>query len=111
MDTYNIEGKIVKEDDRYIVKDNTSLNNLVISTTTLHPDKSTSGHKHEGQEEVYIFMKGSGRMELDDKEFDVKEGDLILIEDGVFHLVHNTGTVDVYMVYGLDCERNHRYGE
>jgi len=36
MDTYNIEGKIVKEDDRYIVKDNTSLNNLVISTTTLH---------------------------------------------------------------------------
>ena len=52
MDTYNIEGKIVKEDDRYIVKDNTSLNNLVISTTTLHPDKSTSGHKHEGQEAV-----------------------------------------------------------
>ena len=72
MDTYNIEGKIVKEDDRYIVKDNTSLNNLVVSTTSLHPNKSTSGHKHEGQEEVYIFMRGSGRMELDDKEFDVK---------------------------------------
>ena len=66
MDTYNIEGKIVKEDDRHIVKENTSLNNLVVSTTSLHPNKSTSGHKHEGQEEVYIFMKGSGRMELDD---------------------------------------------
>jgi len=76
MDTYNIEGKIVKEDDRYIVKDNTSLNNLVVSTTSLHPNKSTSGHKHEGQEEVYIFMKGSGRMELDDKVFDVKRATL-----------------------------------
>ena len=107
MDTYNIEGKIVKEDDRYIVKDNTSLNNLVISTTTLHPDKSTSGHKHEGQEEVYIFMKGSGRMELADKAFDVKVGDLILIEDGVFHRVHNTGTVDLYMVCVFDGGRNH----
>jgi mannose-6-phosphate isomerase-like protein (cupin superfamily) len=107
MDTYNIEGKIVKEDDRYIVKDNTSLNNLVISTTTLHPDKSTSGHKHAGQEEVYIFMKGSGRMELDGKEFNVKEGDLILIEDGVFHRVHNTGTVDLYMVCVFDGGRNH----
>ena len=107
MDTYNIEGKIVKEDDRYIVKDNTSLNNLVISTTTLHPDKSTSGHKHEGQEEGYIFMQGSGRMELDGKEFNVKEGDLILIEDGVFHRVHNTGTVDLYMVCVFDGGRNH----
>jgi len=107
MDTYNIEGKIVKEDDRYIVKDNTSLNNLVISTTTLHPDKSTSGHKHEGQEEVYIFMKGSGKMELDDKEFDVKEGDLILIEDGVFHRVHYTGMVDLYMDSVFDGGRNH----
>ena len=107
MDTYNIEGNIVKEDDRYIVKDNTSLNNLVISTTTLHPDKSTSGHKHEGQEEVYIFMKGSGRMELDDKKFDVKEGDLILIEDGVFHRVHNTGKVDLYMVCVFEGGRNH----
>jgi len=107
MDTYNIEGNIVKEDDRYIVKDNTSLNNLVISTTTLHPDKSTSGHKHEGQEEVYIFRKGGGRMELDGKEFKVKEGDLILIEDGVFHRVHNTGTVDLYMVCVFDGGRNH----
>ena len=37
MDTYNIEGKIVKEDDRYIVKDNTSLNNLVVSSTSTSP--------------------------------------------------------------------------
>jgi mannose-6-phosphate isomerase-like protein (cupin superfamily) len=54
-----------------------------------------------------MFMKGSGRMELDDKEFDVKEGDLILIEDGVFHRVHNTGTVDLYMVCVFDGGRNH----
>ena len=107
MNTYDIEGKIVKEDERYIVKDNTSLNKLVVSSTLLHPGKSTSGHKHEGQEEVYMFMKGSGRIELDEKEFDVSEGDLILIEDGVFHRVHNTGKIDLYFVCIFDGSRNH----
>ena len=107
MNTYDIEGKIVKEDERYIVKDNTSLNKLVVSSTLLHPGKSTGGHKHKGQEEVYMFMKGSGRIELDEKEFDVSEGDLILIEDGVFHRVHNTGKIDLYFVCIFDGGRNH----
>jgi mannose-6-phosphate isomerase-like protein (cupin superfamily) len=107
MNIDNIEGKIVKEDDRYKVIDNTMLNNLVVSSTLLHADKSTTGHKHEGQEEVYMFMKGSGKMELDDKVIEVKEGDLILIEDGVFHRVHNTGSSDLYMVCIFDGGRNH----
>jgi|TARA_B100002003_G_scaffold11720_1_gene10109 mannose-6-phosphate isomerase-like protein (cupin superfamily) len=107
MNIDNIEGKIVKEDDRYKVVDNTILNNLVVSSTLLHADKSTTGHKHEGQEEVYMFMKGSGKMELDDKLIEVKEGDLILIEDGVFHRVHNTGSSDLYMVCIFDGGRNH----
>jgi mannose-6-phosphate isomerase-like protein (cupin superfamily) len=107
MNIDNIEGKIVKEDDRYKVIDNTILNNLVVSSTLLHADKSTTGHKHEGQEEVYMFMKGSGKMELDDKLIEVKEGDLILIEDGVFHRVHNTGSSDLYMVCIFDGGRNH----
>ncbi len=107
MNIDNIEGKIVKEDDRYKVIDNTMLNNLVVSSTLLHADKSTTGHKHEGQEEVYMFMKGSGKMELDDKLIEVKEGDLILIEDGVFHRVHNTGSSDLYMVCIFDGGRNH----
>ena len=63
----NIEGIVVKSDDRYIVKDNTFLKNLVVSSTRLNPRKSTSGHKHAGQEEVYMFIEGVGKMELDDE--------------------------------------------
>ena len=55
----DIGGILVKEDDRYIVKDNTDLNNLVVSSTNLNPGKQTTGHKHAGQEEVYIFVKGN----------------------------------------------------
>ena len=58
----DIGGVVMKEDDRYTVKDNNHLNNLVLSSTFLFANKSTSGHKHEGQEEVYFFIKGHGEM-------------------------------------------------
>ena len=102
----NIGGSITKEDERYTVKDNTSLNNLVVSSTDLKPMKSTSGHNHKGQEEVYFFIKGDGKMELDGKEMAVKEGDTVLIEDGVFHKVH-AGSKGCYFVCVFDGKRAH----
>ena len=81
---YNIEdigGQLVKDNKQYQLFDNTSLKNLVVSKTKLRAGQSTNGHRHAGQEEVYIFTKGQGQMELDYKIFDVKEGDIVLIED------------------------------
>ena len=100
----DIGGTITKEDDRYVVKDNTRLKNLVVSSTDLKPLKSTSGHNHVGQEEVYFFIRGSGKMELDGKEMPVKEGDTVLIEDGVFHRVH-AGNEELYFVCVFDGRR------
>lgn len=100
----NIEGTVVKSDDRYIVKDNTLLKNLVVSSTRLNPNKSTSGHKHAGQEEVYMFLEGTGTMELDDVTHNVEAGDTVLIEDGVFHRVH-AGNEELYFVCVFDGGR------
>ena len=107
MKINNIEGKIVKDNETYLLKDNTSLKNLVVSSTTLHPGKSTRGHSHPGKEEVYMIMSGSGKMQLDDHEFDISGGEMVLIEDGVFHRVYNTGDIDLYMVCIFDGDRNH----
>ena len=107
MKINNIDGQIVKDNETYILKDNTFLKNLVISSTTLHPGKSTRGHSHSGQEEIYMIISGSGTMELDDKKIDIHGGEMVLIEDGVFHRVHNTAEVDLYMVCIFDGERNH----
>ena len=106
INIYDIGGTITKEDDRYIVKDNTMLKNLVISSTDLKPLKSTSGHNHRGQEEVYFFVKGTGKIELDGKEMNVKSGDTVLIEDGVFHKVH-AGPDGCYFVCVFDGKRAH----
>jgi mannose-6-phosphate isomerase-like protein (cupin superfamily) len=104
---YDIGGVVVKKDDRYTVKDNTELKHLIVSSTDLYPGKSTSGHKHEGQEEVYFFIRGNGRMELDDDHFDVYPGDTVLIKDGVFHRVHNTGEENLYFICVFEGKRNH----
>ena len=107
LNILDIGGKVVKDDDKYIVKDNSTLNNLVVSSTDLKPGKSTSGHTYAGQEEVYHFVKGSGMMKVDDEVFPVKEGDVILIEDGKFHQVINNSKDNCYFVCVFDGSRNH----
>lgn len=112
-ENFDISGEVVKEDDRYVVKDNKVLNNLILSSTNLYPGKSTSGHSHIGQEEVYIFISGEGRMELghllDDAPllYEVSAGSIITIPDGAFHRVHNTGNDDLYFICVFDGKRNH----
>tara|TARA_B100001063_G_C16337934_1_gene345321 strand:+ start:170 stop:502 length:333 start_codon:yes stop_codon:yes gene_type:complete len=106
LNIFDIRGVVTKEDDRYKVCDNTDLNNLVLSSTDLRPNKSTSGHKHSGQEEIYFFVKGSGKMEINDNVFDIKEGDMILINDGDFHRVH-AGEQGCYFVCVFDGKRSH----
>ena len=103
----NVGGDIVKDSDTYQLKDNTILKNLVLSSTLLHAGKQTTGHKHEGQEEVYFFVSGSGEMSVDEKRFNIKPGDIVLIEDGEFHRVYNTSQQDLYFVCVFDGNRNH----
>ena len=99
--------QIVKEDERYIVSDNNTLRKLVTSVTVLNPSHSTTGHSHAGQEEVYIYRSGEGEMEINNRKFKVKSGDIIFIEDGDFHRVHNTSNEKLEFVCVFDGVRSH----
>lgn len=109
----DIGGEVVKDTDVYRLKDNTTLKNLVVSSTMLWPNQSTRGHAHPGQEEVYYFVSGHGFMELarhgTTTMHMVKPGDVMLIEDGVFHKVHHdkSTTEPLYFVCVFDGKRNH----
>ena len=103
----DIGGEVAKQDERYVVKDNTTLKNLVVSSTRLQPRKSTSGHKHEGQEEVYYFIEGTGKMELDDDTIKVQPGAVDPSEDAVFHRVHAGMYEELYFVCVFDVRRSH----
>ena len=105
----DIGGKIIKNNERYVVIDNTNLNDLIVSKTILHPKKETTGHVHKGQEEVYQFVHGHGRMTLTPgKTFFISSGDVVLIEDGVFHKVYNDSEVeDLVFVCIFNGKRSH----
>ena len=103
----DIGGEIVKEDERYIVKDNPFGKSLVLSSTFLTAGKNTTGHEHAGQEEVYIFIKGSGQMLIDDALFDISEGDVVCINDGEFHQVFNTTDRGLLFLCVFEGKRTH----
>jgi oxalate decarboxylase/phosphoglucose isomerase-like protein (cupin superfamily) len=109
-DNYNIGGEVVKDNETYILRDNKTLNNLVLSSTLLYKNQSTRGHRHAGQEEVYIFVQGFGKMVVGDETdepFNVGPGTIVLIPDGAFHRVINDGDINMIFNCVFDGKRNH----
>ena len=101
----NIGGEIIKDNETYILQDNKTLKNLVLSSTLLKPNKETRGHSHDGQEEVYFFQYGYGEMTLGEDTFPVAGGETVLIPDGAFHKVKNTWSQPLYFVCVFDGKR------
>lgn len=109
LDRFHRYAERIRSDETYDVFDLADrLNHLTVSETILHPGKSTKGHRHDNQEEVYLFLKGEGSMEIDDLNFPVEEKDLVLIRAGRFHRVYNTmneGDLRVLCVFEKYGER------
>tara|TARA_B100000287_G_scaffold327180_1_gene311596 strand:+ start:852 stop:1181 length:330 start_codon:yes stop_codon:yes gene_type:complete len=101
------DSKVVHSNETYDVIDNTSLDGLIVSKTVLHPGKETGGHNHKGQEEVYIFTQGTGRMVVGENTYNVEKGSIVLIPDGDFHKVWNEGEEDLIFICVFDGNRNH----
>ena len=103
----DVGGEVVKDNETYTLKDNTSLKNLVLSSTELKSHRSTNGHSHPGQEEVYFFVSGTGTMYLNNVGREVGPGDVVLIEDGIHHRVVNDTLESLYFVCVFDGKRSH----
>jgi mannose-6-phosphate isomerase-like protein (cupin superfamily) len=106
LNIFDIGGDIIKDNEVYKLKDNTTLNNLVLSSTDMKPYQSTTGHAHPGKEEVYYFVKGTGTMYLNDVPRDVGPGDVVLIVDGIHHRVESNEE-GLYFVCVFDGNRRH----
>ena len=94
----NLDSTLVHSNDTYDVIDNDSLETLVVSKTVLHPDKTTRGHAHTCQEEIYLYLSGVGTMQVANEQMPIKQGDIVLIPDSAFHKVVNTGTDDLVFI-------------
>ena len=104
---HDIGGEVVKDNETYLLRDNKTLNNLVLSSTKLYRGQATRGHSHAGQEEVYFFVQGTGIMFIGEDKFRVTAGDIMLIPDGAFHRVINDGEQNLVFNCVFDGKRNH----
>lgn len=55
------------------------------------PGTSIGLHPHYGDTEAYYFLEGTGRYQDNDEFFDVKAGDIAVVDDGDMHGITNTG--------------------
>lgn len=88
---YKEQAKLIRDNETYKVYDLTALKDLNLSLTELNPGKETGGHSHKEADEVYIFIDGKGRMEIEEEIISVKGGDVVAIPGGKFHKVFNEG--------------------
>lgn len=65
--------------------------NQSLAEATLDAGDATTRHYHRHSEEIYYLIEGTGHMEIDGDECDVRAGDAILIPAGAWHQITNTG--------------------
>ena len=107
FNNHDVGGEVVKDNETYLIKDNKTLKYLVLSSTSLRKGMMTRGHAHPGQEEVYIFVRGSGVIFVEDEQFRIGSGSVVLIPDGAFHTVINDGDTNLIFNCVFNGERNH----
>ena len=59
--------------------------NQSLAQATVPAGGETVEHYHRMTEEIYYFTGGSGRMRLGEDEFDVRDGDCVVIAPGERH--------------------------
>ncbi len=66
--------------------------NISLRITDVLPEETASpGHTHTGCEEIIFVFSGRGRIKIEEKTFEMKQGDAIYLPQGVRHLIQNNG--------------------
>jgi mannose-6-phosphate isomerase-like protein (cupin superfamily) len=71
--------------------------NLAITWVDVPPGAEQRAHSHEDSEQVYVIVRGRGRMTVAGDEEEVGEGDLVFIPPATDHGIVNSG--DEPLVY------------
>ena len=72
--------------------------NFTAGYVVIQPKGRIPLHTHSN-EEIYIFVKGNGRIRVGSKEESVKAVSAIYIEPNAEHLLQNTGDDEMIMIF------------
>ena len=101
-----IHRNAMKVEDKECLRDgegNTRLTHLLDGSSqknarlfaeiTLNPGCSIGYHQHDSETEYYFILSGTGTVNDDGTEVQVKQGDSIITGNGASHSIKNSGSV------------------
>ncbi|MCL2380821.1 MAG: cupin domain-containing protein [Treponema sp.] len=77
----------------YLLDASAEKNARMFAEVSLDPGCSIGYHQHESETEYYFILSGTGTVNDDGKEFQVKQGDSVITGNGAWHGIKNTGSV------------------
>ena len=77
----------------YLLDSSTQKNARLFAEITLNPGCSIGYHRHDSETEYYFILSGTGTVNDDGKEVQIKQGDSVITGNGASHSIKNTGSV------------------
>ena len=106
----DFEGLVVNEDEGEAIRmrDGTSIVRIKIAKSqgsdsicflseSFRPGDFLPVHKHMNEDELIFIHKGSGIFTLNESEYSVNEGAVIIVPKGKWHGLKNTGAINIEM--------------
>jgi mannose-6-phosphate isomerase-like protein (cupin superfamily) len=83
-----------------VSKKNDSAETISICTEEIQPGATIPTHKHLNEDEFFIFLKGTGSIEIDGSEFPVRPGTSGLVPRATWHSIHNNSSELLIFTFG-----------
>lgn len=77
---------------------------------SLKPKEEIGEEVHENVDQFFRFEKGQGKVIIDDNEYDVSDGSVIIVPAGSRHNVINTSETEALKLYTIYSPPEHRDG-
>lgn len=74
----------------------------------LVPSGEIGSEVHSEGDQFFRFKKGQGKVIINETEYDVKDGDCIIVPSGAQHNVINTSTTDPLKLYTIYTPPHHK---
>jgi mannose-6-phosphate isomerase-like protein (cupin superfamily) len=72
--------------------------NLAVTWVEGEPGSEQAVHSHEGREQVYVIIQGTGAMRVGEEVEEVSAGTAILVPPGADHSIRNIGEENLIYV-------------
>jgi len=84
--------------------------NMQLVLMTLQPNEDIGMEVHQGHDQFFRFEAGTGKVIIDGTEYDVKDGDVIIVPAGAQHNIINVSTTATLKLYTIYAPPEHADG-